>query len=586
MLRVKSDKPGVGFLKRITPETKTFLVFAVVCLLIKLALVSWRAIYAIPNGLSDDGLMQNTAVSLLDAHWMGGFNANTLSKRNIFSFYLAFNNAFGIPLLIANEILYFVAILIIVFLMKKYTNKKWPLYIAFGLLFFNPATFATATSVRIYRDAVFPSVILICLGSLFHVFTNIKDQKPFKGWSTLYMASLTVFWFLREESIWILPIISICSLIAIMFAVKRKNKKYTKKTILGLILAPLLSILVVGFGFKILNFVVYGSFAVTEDQTSGYQNFYNAVGKINSDERTDTVDFSTDIRYKIYSVSPTFKTIEDEMENAVFPAIKIHGGDPEEINSGWTTWAVRWAMAEKGYYGNAKTANEFYEKVASEINVACDEGKIECTNQKPGLTKVIMSNIPRITEETFSNLQFAYTFSGTEVKQYYSEPEPPVLGEISENLTNENILFHSVGAQENPNDLLHYTLVDKIKIKILSGIKKAYQVLSPVLFWVAIGALAILSVKYLFATKDGKKFYQRPQFNLIVFSFSILAALLIRCLIVAYLNISAFYATSDLYLYACYSLVLAFDVMVLFLAISGIRVKIHREVKRDESKRK
>lgn len=572
-------------IKNMSRETKIFLIFAVICLLIKIALTSWRAVYAIPNGLSDDGLMQNSAMSILDLHWFGHFDAYTLSKRNVFPFYLALNSALGIPFLIANEILWFVAVLVIVFLVKKYTNKKWPLYVAFLLLFFNPATFATAVSVRIYRDAILPSLILICLGSLFHVFTNIKNEKPFKGWLITYVASLTVFWYLREESIWIVPVILLCSLAIVLVVAKSKAViKCKRKIILELFLAPILSILVVGLGFRTINFALYGSFVVSEDQSAAFQDFYNAIGKISSEQRTNTIDLPTDVRYKIYSISPTFATIEDVMENTVFPDIKKHGDNPEQINTGWTSWAIRQAMTAAGYYDNAKAANDFYAQVAKDINVACDEGKLECTNHKPGLVETIMGNIPWLAGNVFDNVKYAVSFSDTAVKQYYSDPVPEVRGEVSEILTHENIMSQSVNVQENPGDFSHFTLIDKIKIKILSAIRKAYIIISPALFWAAVVVFVALTIRYLFVIKDGQKFYQRPQFGLIVFSAGTLIALLIRCLIVGYLTLTAFYATSDVYMYSCYALVLTFDVLVMALLISTFKDKKRRKVKKHEEK--
>lgn len=582
---LSKTKSSLHFWQKLTPATKTFLIFAIICLLIKIALVSWRSIYAIPNAASDDGLMQKGAINLLEFQWFGAFDAYTLSKTNIFSFYLAALNTFGIPFLIGSEILFFIATLIIVFLLKKYVHNKWFPYLVFSFIFFNPATFATATSVRIYRDAIYPSIILICLGSLFHIFTNIKNQKPYNAWLAVYTISLTFFWFLREESVWILPILIFCSLFIIFFINKYQSPPARKKSILKFLLIPPAAILIVWLGFKTANFIAYNSFVLTESDSSGYQDFYNAVNKISSSERTDTIDFPTDVRYQIYDVSPTFSTIKDSLENTVFPTIKLLGDNPEEINSGWTTWAIRQAMARHGYYDSATSANNFYSQVATEINAACDDTKLDCTYKKPGLVSTLLSNIPRLFSEIFSNLRFAYTFSGTEIRQYYSEPTPVSLGEAAEILTKENILSASDGIRENPADPTRYTKIDKLKIKLLAIIRKAYQIASPVLFWVSVILFVILSIKYLFCTKDGRKFYERPHFDLIAFSASILVALLIRCLIVAYLNISSFYATSDLYLYVCYSLVLVFIACIFTLTIISISDTIKKRSKNEKRHR-
>ena len=420
---------------------------------------------------------------------------------------------------------------------------------------------------------------------MFHVFTNIKNEKPFKGWLITYVASLTVFWYLREESIWIVPVILLCSLAIVLVVAKSKAViKCKRKIILELFLAPILSILVVGLGFRTINFALYGSFVVSEDQSAAFQDFYNAIGKISSEQRTNTIDLPTDVRYKIYSISPTFATIEDAMENTVFPDIKKHGDNSEQINTGWTSWAIRQAMTAAGYYDNAKAANDFYAQVAKDINVACGEGKLECTNHKPGLVETIMGNIPWLAGNVFDNVKYAVSFSDTAVKQYYSDPVPEVRGEVSEILTHENIMSQSVNVQENPGDFSHFTLIDKIKIKILSAIRKVYIIISPALFWAAVVVFVALTIRYLFVIKDGQKFYQRPQFGLIVFSAGTLIALLIRCLIVGYLTLTAFYATSDVYMYSCYALVLTFDVLVMALLISTFKDKKRRKVKKHEEK--
>lgn len=583
----KKRRFKINFLHNTSHETKIFLLFVIVCLLIKIALTSWRAIFAIPNALSDDGLMQNSAMSILDLHWFGHFDAYTLSKRNIFPFYLATTSALGIPFLIANEILWFVAVLVIVFLVKKYTNKKWPLYVAFLLLFFNPATFATGVSVRIYRDAILPSLILICLGSLGHIYTNIKDKKPFRGWLTSYAVSLVFFWFLREESIWIVPVLALLTLAIVLIVAKSKEDiRYKRKTILQIFLVPILSVFVVGLGIRTVNFALYGSFVVSEDQSAGFQNFYNAIGRIDSDKKTGTIDLPTDVRNKIYEISPTFATIKDEMENVVVPDFKKHGDDPEEINTGWTSWSLRRAMSTEGYYQDARTANDFYEQVAKDINAACDEGKLECHSHKPGLVETITGNMPWLIGNIFDGIKYSYSFSDTAVKQYYSDPVPMARGEASEILTHENMMSQSVNTQENPGDFSHFTLIDKIKIKILSAIRKVYTIISPVIFWAAVVLFVVFSVRYLFFVKDGKKFYQRPQFGLIVLGVCTMAALILRCLIVGYVSLTAFYAMSDVYMYSCYALVLMFDVIALALTVSAFNGKIQGKVRKREVRRK
>src|SRR5205085_4691061 len=81
-----------------------------------------------------------------------------------------------------------------------------------------------------------------------------------------------------------------------------------------------------------------------------------------------------------YEVSPTFARLKPEFEsltgrnwtNPTFETLGIREIGP------WFMWAFRNMTANAGYYKDPRSTNDFYRRVAREINLACDEGRIPC----------------------------------------------------------------------------------------------------------------------------------------------------------------------------------------------------------------
>jgi hypothetical protein len=79
-----------------------------------------------------------------------------------------------------------------------------------------------------------------------------------------------------------------------------------------------------------------------------------------------------------YEVSPAFARLKPHFEslagrnwtNPTFETLGIREYGP------WFMWAFRNMTANAGYYRDPRSTNGFYRKVAREINLACDEGRV------------------------------------------------------------------------------------------------------------------------------------------------------------------------------------------------------------------
>ena len=93
-------------------------------------------------------------------------------------------------------------------------------------------------------------------------------------------------------------------------------------------------------------------------------------------------DIDHELIEKAYKVSPKFAELKEYFEKETFNWAICGDGISTEIQGGWFHWALMRAVESKGYYKDAKTANEYYQQVADEINEACDNGEIKALKYK------------------------------------------------------------------------------------------------------------------------------------------------------------------------------------------------------------
>ncbi len=59
-----------------------------------------------------------------------------------------------------------------------------------------------------------------------------------------------------------------------------------------------------------------------------------------------------------------------------------------EMLGGLFLWAFRDAIAYTGYYSNGKYPDDFYRRIASEVNTACDSGALNCFAKRESMSPV------------------------------------------------------------------------------------------------------------------------------------------------------------------------------------------------------
>lgn len=150
------------------------LLFAV----IKQILVSQLPIYVIAPAGADDRLMISLADSLLNGKWLGSYDNVTFVKGIFFPLFLAVSHWIGISYIDASTLFYTFACIVFIYAIGPIFKKKWPMYLTYIMLMFNPVSFANATLQRVYRNGVTMGQVLLIIGCIMAVYLRKRrDQR-------------------------------------------------------------------------------------------------------------------------------------------------------------------------------------------------------------------------------------------------------------------------------------------------------------------------------------------------------------------------------------------------------------------------
>ena len=342
----------------------------------------------------DDAWFITSAEKILSGQWLGVFDQMTLIKGLGYSYFLAFNNLIGFPITLSLALIYLIACLFFVNVLRKAGLEKITAVILFALLIFQPALFPT----RIIRDNIYFSCLLISFSGLIYasLFSSQRFSKAIVAISGLCFG---LFWVTREEGIWVLP--GFIATTLIFLYIKKYQIENVKETFKSLLIY-ILGAAVFPFATSFANYSVYGSFQDVDVKHASFVNAINSLNKVVEEGELQYVPVSKKKREAIYKVSSSFKELEQYFEVAgkhwANHGCAIYKHSCGDYAGGWFMWALRDGVASLGYYKNPAFAENYYNRIASEINLACMNGSLKCTTNvipfMPSLTKTAIQSIP------------------------------------------------------------------------------------------------------------------------------------------------------------------------------------------------
>ena len=350
-------------------------------------------VFAIGPATHDDFLFVRLAYFLGSGQWLGPFDSLTLAKGMAYPAFILAAFLAGLPLKLAEQILYLAASGLAAWIATRMSGRRLVGLILFAVLAFNPLLWHDQLA-RVIREGIYGSLSLALVMLTAGALLGYRwGSRIFPYRLLLFVAAGLVggaFWLTREEGIWIAPALAVllgAMAIDVLGRWRRGERhvafRLTVVTGAGLVAGVLAFAALVGSVIA-LNRAHYGITGANEFHSRAFQAAYGAVSRIQHDSWDRYVVFPKEARERAYAVSGAASELRPYFDG---PSAKgwlslscsMLGRNPcSEILGGWFVWAFRDAVAAAGHYKSGRDAAAFYERLAAEINTACDQGRIPC----------------------------------------------------------------------------------------------------------------------------------------------------------------------------------------------------------------
>lgn len=368
---------------------------------LKVWLVSGQALFAIGPDSHDDHLFLTLADAVLKGEWLGRYHSLTLAKGPFYSLWIAAVALTGLPLKLAEQVAYAGACALVVRALGPLLRNRGAGLAVYALLLWNPMTFHAPVTGRILRQVIYVPLSLMVFAGLVALYARSGERaRRLMPWAAVLGLVYAAFWLTREESLWLGPSIVLLGGAALVEACRRRGSEGFRAMLAagGVALAcaalPILSVCA-------LNAHYYGWFGSVELRAREFEGAYGALLRVRDGPESAFVPVSRQARGRIYAVSPAFAELRPYLEgesgrswaaysNAVLREAGLPAtlgvsatGDPEILGA-WFLWALRNAMGLAGHHRDARSALAHYQRIALEVNAACDAGRLPAGPPRSG----------------------------------------------------------------------------------------------------------------------------------------------------------------------------------------------------------
>jgi hypothetical protein len=353
---------------------------------VKLWLTGGQTVYAIGPAFHDDKLFVTLAAHILDGRWLGPYDQFTLAKGPMFPLFLAAVFWIGLPLMLVQQLLYAGACAAVTRALAPWVRTAGARFALYALLLLNPMSYDAGNLSRLMRQNLYTPLALLVVAGLVQLFH--RRREPWRrqaGPAALAGGALGCFWLTREESVWLLPAVGLL-LLAPLASLGRGLRPHLRALAASAAIfaaAALLPIVII----CTLNLRHYGWFGTVEFRAAEFKAAYGALTRLKVGPELPQVPVTRQMREAAYAVSPAFAALrpylegpvgEHWVERTLFPAAE------RQIRGGWFVWAIRDALAASGLAPDAGSAMRYYQRIADEVNAACDAGRVPARGPRFG----------------------------------------------------------------------------------------------------------------------------------------------------------------------------------------------------------
>jgi hypothetical protein len=342
--------------------------------LVKLWLMHTEEVIARPSHTVDHWWFLNSASKW---YWGWKYDVHACVRPPGYPLWVAILRPTGMPLRIGIELLQIAGAFTLVWAMIKTGLSRGLCLLLVAAIIFHPVSFFVNNEAL--ADSFYAGVLLFALAGLIAQIPAARTS-----YALLTGAIFAVLWHTRDENILVAAYLAFFGLLLTLMA-HRQSDSWRAATYRGFkpVLISGAVILAVSLAVKTTNYFVFGVFATSDMTSPAYEAANRALLRIRPPHTGSRfVPVTREVREMAYSVSPAFRGLRDEMdgENGRGKNWKQFGrsimGVENDIAGGWFRWALRDIAATMGHHKSGREANDYYWKVAAEINQACDDGRL------------------------------------------------------------------------------------------------------------------------------------------------------------------------------------------------------------------
>jgi hypothetical protein len=322
----------------------------------------------------DDTLFLQLAAGIADGSWLGDFSNRTLIKGPGYPLFIVLVNRLGIPLLMAQQLLYALACIAVFAALLPLSRSRLAACLVFILLLFNPASFNDPVVNTALRESFYLSLALLVMACLVALGTGDGRLGARNlGWSLLLGLAAAWLWITREESVWVIPGMVFMALWFVPPWPWHRRGCFIHRLLL--VLVPVLMVTATLTGVRRLNETHYHVPHVVDIKSPEFISALGGLMNIQHEEFARTQVVSAGALGRAMAVSPSLEELAPGFYGNRYPA-------------SFFIWTLRSAARQAGYYeesADGRPSLELYRRIGEEIAAACAAQTLSCLNRAPTL---------------------------------------------------------------------------------------------------------------------------------------------------------------------------------------------------------
>jgi hypothetical protein len=398
-------------------------------------------ISAIGAGYYDQALFLRQTMAFHDGDWLGIFDKVTLSKGPSYSVFNAVLGWVRISPPLGAHLTYLAAAGVLALAVLQLTGRRWAAVWVYVFVALDPVNFTPVHS-QLLRDNWYSGLSLLVLVSFFLAVLGALRRHPLPVvvlWTVVSGLSTAAFWLCREEGPWLAPAMLTVALgLPLVELLRRRRDAHRVRPGLGragisrtAVVLPLVLVVFALCAWAPVAYVadrneeVYGVRLTNDSGEGEFARAYGAWSRIRGVPLTPEVPINAAQREVGYEVSESARDLQPSLEDPANPwkAYACQRLVCPDFPNGAEVWAFRDAAEAAGHFGSEPEFQAYFGRVADEIELACEEERIECAPDLPPSLQPFL----RVRPEAVARVSLRWTWLMWAEDRFY---DPFVSGEL------------------------------------------------------------------------------------------------------------------------------------------------------------